>query len=119
MLCTIRLPSLSAGHCLTGSVSRSSVHTHTLGFNLSMWWREDPVEDAQQPLFTAFFSMSLGYQSSEIKIIAGEAISRSRYVELVWFASSMDLNISLSVPMSGERDIKLFHKVSERDDKCF
>lgn len=60
--------------------------------------------------------MSLGYQVSENKIRAREVI-RSRYVELVCFIyGSKHFPLSIDV---WERDIKLFHKVSERADKCF
>lgn len=61
--------------------------------------------------------MLLPHQDSEIT--AGRVFSRSRYEESGCFDSSVDLNISLSVPVSVERDIKLFHEVTEQADKCF
>lgn len=90
-VCTIRLPSLSAGHCLTGSVD------HTLASNLVR--SESNIVRTATLAYHHFPPLPLSFHGSGKKVPAGAAI-KSR---VFGFA----------------RDIKLFHQVAEQVDILF
>lgn len=85
-----------------------------------MWSRAEPIKVAQQLLFTAIFLdvawiSRLWDQDHSRRSDQREQICGIGLVHFIYRSKHFPLRTNVW----GERDIKLFHKMSERDDKCF